>query len=379
MNGVRHNESMRLKRRILLFLACLGWMGCSLCQAQKNDYNSPGNWLCRPGRTDACSAVLNATVIEADGSRSERTYKPDPNAPIDCFYVYPTVSREPTGNSDMTGGEEEEQAARNQFARFAEACRPYAPLYRQITIAGLRAAMRGDSEKINPTLAYGDILDAWKSYLAHDNHGRGVVFIGHSQGARILAHLIATEIDGKPDQSKLVSAILLGTDIEVPKGRLAGETFRHIPLCDRKGQTGCVIAYSSYLAAEPPGENAEFGVSHGNSMYACVNPGALTDDGKLDAELPAVGEVKRMFGTTFVENPGMFSAKCVETGNLSYLAISVGNGAGSGRVDESFMAIQASLPGWGLHVLDVNLALGNLVDLVRVQGSEWIKAHSNSQ
>ncbi len=364
---------MRTKRGFVIFLASLGWIAGSLCNAQKNDYNNPKSWLCRPGRTDACSGILTATVIDADGSRSQRTYRPDPNAPIDCFYVYPTVSREPTGNSDMTLGEEEEQAAQNQFARFSEACRTYAPLYRQVTLAGLRGQAH-----INAALAYGDVLDAWKSYLAHDNGGRGVVLIGHSQGARILKHLIATEIDGKPQQSKLVSAILLGTDIEVPKGRAVGGTFRTIPLCERRQQTDCLIAYSSFLAAAPPGEHAEFGVSHGDSVYVCVNPGMLTDEGKLDAELPTVGEVKQMLGTTFVENPGMFSAKCVATGNLSYLAISIGEGAGSRRVKESFRAIQESLPGWGLHILDVNLALGNLVDLARTQGTEWIAAQKNS-
>lgn len=357
----------------MIFLASLGWIAGSLCNAQKNDYSNPNDWLCRPGRTDACSGILTATVIEADGSLSQRTYKPDPNAPIDCFYVYPTVSREPTGNSDMSAGEEETHAAEAQFARFSAACRPYAPLYRQVTLAGLRGQAH-----INPALAYGDVLDAWNSYLARDNQGRGVVLIGHSQGARILKHLIAAEIDGKRQQSLLVSAILLGTDIEVPKGRTMGGAFRNIPLCERKQQTACVIAYSSFRATAPPGANAQFGVSHGNSVYACVNPGSLTDEGKLDAELPAVGEVKRMFGTTFVENPGMFSAKCVEEGNRSYLAISIGEGAGSLRVNEHFMSIQESLPGWGLHILDVNLALGNLVDLVRTQGTEWIAARKDS-
>jgi hypothetical protein len=362
-----------MKRAFVLLLATLGWLGGSTCHAQKNDYSDANNWLCRPGRADACSGVLTATVIQADGSRSERTYKPDPNAPVDCFYVYPTVSRERTGNSDMALGDEEEHAAQNQFARFGEACRTYAPLYRQITLAGLRGQAH-----INPALAYGDVLDAWKSYLRHDNDGRGVVLIGHSQGARILKHLIATEIDGKPEQAKLVSAILLGTDIEVPKGRMVGDTFRNIALCERKEQTGCVIAYSSFLSTMPPDANAEFGISHGNAVYACVNPGNLTDEGKLEAELPAVGDVKQMFGTTFVENPGMFSAKCVEEGNRSYLAISIGEGAGSRRVEEHFMAIQQSLPGWGLHILDVNLALGNLVDLVREQGKEWIAVQKDS-
>ena len=373
IGGVRQNRGMRTKRAVVFLLATLGWLGGFLCYAQKNDYSNPDHWLCRPGRNDACSGVLTATVIEADGSRSQRTYKPDPNAPIDCFYVYPTVSREPTGNSNMILGEEEERAAQNQFARFGEACRTYAPLYRQVTLAGLRGQAH-----INPALAYGDVLDAWKSYLAHDNAGRGIVLIGHSQGARILKHLIATEIDGKPEQAKLVSAVLLGTDIEVRKGRTVGKTFRSVPLCERKEQTGCVIAYSSFLATAPPGEHAEFGVSHGDSVYACVNPGVLTGEGKLDAELPAIGDVKQMLGTTFVENPGMFSAKCLASGDLSYLAILIGDGAGSRRVKESFTTIQESLPGWGLHILDVNLALGNLVDLVRAQGKEWAAAQKDS-
>lgn len=372
-----------MRRWFVVILASLGWLAGSLCCARSNDYNNPTNWLCRPGKTDACSGVLTATVIEAGGGRSERTYRPDPEAPIDCFYVYPTVSREPAGNSDMTIGEEEARAAQNQFARFGSACRLYAPMYRQITLAGLRARLHGDQgvtkPEINPALAYGDVLDAWKEYLAHDNHGRGVVLIGHSQGARILSHLIATEIDGKPEQSLLVSAILLGTDIQVPKGHVVGGTFHHIPLCQTEKQTGCVVAYSSYLATPPPGSNARFGISRDGSVDACVNPGVLTDDGSLSAELPAVGDVKRIFGTTFIENPGMFSAKCVTTQDRSYLAVSIGEGAGSTRVTQDLTAMQESLPGWGLHILDVNLALGNLVEFVGVQGKKWIASQSGSR
>jgi hypothetical protein len=81
-----------------------------------------------------------------------------------------------------------------------------------------------------------------------------------------------------------------------------------------------------------------------------------------------------MFGTTFVENPGMFSAKCVVAGDHSYLSVSIGEGAGSTLLRERFMSMQQSLPGWGLHILDVNLALGNLVDLVGAQGKEWTAA-----
>lgn len=367
-------------RNFLFLLATLAAICLPASSAVPNDYGKPENWLCRPGRTDACSGVLSATVIAADGSRSERTYKADANAPIDCFYVYPTVSREPAPNSDMTAGPEEEHAAKMQFARFGEVCRLYAPLYRQVTLAGLRSDFQGDKGASSSALAYRDVVAAWHSYLARDNHGRGVVLIGHSQGAGLLKHLVAEEIDGKPEQAKLVSAILIGTDIQAPKGRAVGGDFQHVPLCESKEQTGCDVAYSSYLASEPPGANAVFGRNAGEgSVDACVNPARLTDNDTLDAELPAVGEVARMFGTTFMENSGLLSAKCMEAAGHSYLAISVGEGAGSRAVGAALMHVQANRPGWGLHALDVNLALGNLVELVRSQAKKWTASSKSGQ
>jgi hypothetical protein len=341
--------------------------------ARQNAYDNPGNWLCRPGRADACSEPVTATVISADGNLSQHTYRADPNAPIDCFYVYPTVSLQPTPNSDRTAGPEEEHAARNQFARFGSVCRLYAPLYRQVTLAGLRGALRGDSSGINFEVPYQDILDAWNSYLARDNHGRGVVLIGHSQGSTILTHLIASQIEGKPLQARLVSALLLGTDIETPVGRNVGGTFQHIPLCQTQTQIGCVVAYSTYLATQPPGPEGKFGASSSKaSVYACVNPAALTGGDKLETDFPAIGEIGRRFGTTFLENPGLLSAECRVNADHSYLAVSIGQGAGSEKVTTALEAIEQHLPGWGLHALDVNIALGNLVDLVAAQAKAWI-------
>jgi hypothetical protein len=49
----------------------------------------------------------------------------DPNAPIDCFYVYPTVSTDPP-NSDMTADLPERGVVRSQLARSrrSAACTP---------------------------------------------------------------------------------------------------------------------------------------------------------------------------------------------------------------------------------------------------------------
>ena len=66
-----------------------------------NDYADGKTWLCRPGRQDACAIDHTTTVVAADGKLSKETWTADPNAPIDCFYVYPTISTDPTPNSDM--------------------------------------------------------------------------------------------------------------------------------------------------------------------------------------------------------------------------------------------------------------------------------------
>ena len=103
-----------------------------------NNYADPKSWLCRPGAHDACDIDETATVVAADGTLTKETWKADPNAPIDCFYVYPTISTDPGQNSDMTADPAEINVVKQQFARFASKCRPYAPLYRQITLVGLR-------------------------------------------------------------------------------------------------------------------------------------------------------------------------------------------------------------------------------------------------
>src|SRR5260370_29844247 len=100
----------------------------------------------------------------------------------------------------------------------------------------------------NRAWAYNDVLDAWTYSLEHDNQGRGVVLIGHSQGSAVLTQLIKSEIDGKPVQSRIISALLLGTILPVPKGKDVGAPFHHMPLCHAANQTGGVITYASFRA-----------------------------------------------------------------------------------------------------------------------------------
>jgi len=360
---------------------------------EKNDYSKPESWLCRPGRQDACAVDLTATVVAPDGTLTREAWKgANPKAPIDCFYVYPTVSQDQAPNSDMTAGAEEQNVIRQQFARFASECRPYAPFYRQVTLSGLRTSMAGGGRAVlDRGLGYDDVLDAWNHYLKNDNNGRGVVLIGHSQGAYILIRLIAEEVDGKPVQSRLVSAMILGTaGVAVPKGKDVGGTFKQIPLCRSAEQTACVLAYASFRSTVPPPANTLFGRVAGDGVEAaCTNPASLASgSGQLRAYLTGAGSLiassaqqkhqwvtgGALVDTPFVSVPGLLTARCASNENGTYLEITVNGNPADARADD----IPGDLGGagkvqanWGLHLIDVNVAMGNLVDIVSRQAKAY--------
>jgi Protein of unknown function (DUF3089) len=348
--------------------------------AAPNDYTNPETWLCHPGRSDACAVDLDATVVQADGTTSVERFHADPNAPIDCFYVYPTVSRQRTPNADMTIEAAETNVVLHQFARFGAKCRLYAPMYRQVTlavIAGLKGADR--------TLGYNDVRDAWNEYLAHDNHGRGVVLIGHSQGSGVLTQLIAREIDGKPVQKQILSAILMGTSLQVPPGKDVGGSFKTIPTCHSSTQLGCVIAFADFRADSPPPPNSRFGKGRpaDGTVAVCVNPSALAGgSGPVRAYFttsasqianvanpppPVWTDPPQKIDTPFVSLPGLMTAECVSDDHGDYLAITVHRTPGGHRVNT--IAGDVVIGGvvqkdWGLHLIDADLHIGRLAEIV---------------
>lgn len=355
----------------------------------KNDYGNASAWLCRPDRKDACTAKLTTTVIAADGTLSRENWAADRKAPIDCFYVYPTVSNDPAGNSDMRAGPEEKNVIVHQFARFGSICRVYAPLYRQVTLTALRAGIAGKAMPVDRELGYNDVVAAWQHYLVHDNKGRGVVLIGHSQGSRVLSELIRNQIEGKPEQALIVSALLIGSTVAVPKGADIGGTFQRMPLCRSDGQTGCIVSYASFRASAPPPANSRFGKTADGQLAACTNPAALNGgSGELRAYLSAKSSgttaalppgpwvtPEKPIATDFVSVPGLLSAQCVSDAAGSYLAITVHGDAKDARTDDivgdivTHGKVQAD---WGLHLIDVNLTMGNLLDLVGRQIKSYL-------
>ena len=383
------------------FSACLlAFGGAAAAQtAPKTDaapapvsFADKASWLCWPGRADACASDNTTTIVAASGALARESWAADPKAPVDCFYVYPTVSLDPGVLSDMTPNAEERRVVEQQLSRFASKCRVYAPMYRQFTLTALRSAIVGGAgaNVPRPDTPYQDVVDAWTYYLKNENHGRGVVLIGHSQGSGVLTRLIASEIDGKPAQQLLISAMLTGSNLPIEPGKDVG-AFKSIPTCKSADQTGCAIAYVSFRDTIPPPANTRFGRPRepGSTMkVACVNPAELLGRTELHSYLAAAGNGMDPAGwskgaaaitTPFVSTPGLLSGRCVDKNGFQYLEVHINADPADPRTDtlkgDVMIGPDKISEDWGLHLIDVNLVMGDLVEVVDRQSKAWAKGH----
>jgi Protein of unknown function (DUF3089) len=342
------------------------------------NYASDSVWLCLPGRKDVCSTPLRTTALNPNGYGSNGLSTVARDAPIDCFYVYPTVSRDPGLNSDLNVSEER-SAAETQFARFASVCRPFAPIYRQMTVASIVAFTTGGDVRQPLALAYRDVVAAWRNYLATRSNGRPFVLIGHSQGSLLLQMLIAREIETNPAvAARMKLAIIPGFNLLVPQGKLVGGTFKKTPLCSRTGETGCVISWVSFRERNVPPAGALFGVADQPGMtVGCVNPArpGSRDWVPLDsywytrssypvAGGPILWSTEGAPPTPYVRTEGLVSAKCINDGQRGYLWIRTNADPKDKRTDRiggEVAVLGLFLPGWGMHLSDMPEAQGDLL------------------
>jgi hypothetical protein len=336
-------------------------------------------WLCAAGlKHSPCTPSTKTTVFSSWGNEvGVQAPKVAARPKVDCFYVYPTVSNEAGPVADKRITPEIHDIALFQVARYSQVCRVFAPVYRQITVPGLSkkttAAQRVIGDK--------DLLEAWKQYLTKFNKGRGFVLIGHSQGSFRLTTLIQKEIDKNAKLRKhLVSAILLGGNETVKVGSDRGGSFQNVPTCRSNTQLGCLIAFSSFNQTPP--DNSLFGRTlDPNLQVVCTNPAALAGgSANLDSLIPtkpfapgtliAAGIQLLHFpypkvSTPWIEATAAFSGQCSTDGGASFLSVT--------SLDGTPVPDPSPDAAWGLHLLDANVAQGDLVRLVASEAAAYVK------
>jgi len=357
-------------------------------------YGGKDNWLCHPSLAAAdnvCASNLDATRVFADGTTELETFTAAADPKVDCFYVYPTVSADAGGNADLNEGPEEIFTTLNQAARYSQFCRVFAPVYRQVTIAAIFAGAPPDV-----ALAYGDVLDSFKQYVANDNRGRGFILIGHSQGANLLKRLVAETVETDDYLLQhMIAAHLIGSPVRTPEGADLGGDFQQVPVCRSADQTGCVVNYATYRDSDPflAAGQARFGTPRDGASAICTNPAALAGGrANLSGYFPTTGNtrlevviIKRANGpyadpasappitTPFYTMPDFISGVCrVDNNGVSYLEASVLADPADPRADD-FNGEFIGGDGWGLHLVDMTIAMGDLVALGSSQAQAWLQ------
>jgi hypothetical protein len=175
----------------------------------------------------------------------------------------------------------------------------------------------------------------------------------------------------------------------VQPGNDTGGTYKTIPLCRAEGQTGCVISYASFRNTLPPPDTARFAKAAGGNMAACNNPANLASgqgvpdsyfmtkgflNGSAGPNQPDWAKPQPNITTPFVKVPGLISTKCVQKGDYHFLEMTVTPDPADARTDELAGEImRATGPdlNWGLHLIDVDHSMGDLVRIARKQTAAW--------
>lgn len=372
---------------------------------------APTVWGCLPGVTpnpcdeSLATTTLASTTIQPRKVAGVATPAKEPRKGVDCFYVYPTVVSLPRTNAPRYLTSEVRSILRYQAARFSQLCDVYAPVYRQATLPSL-VSLLGEREPGDDSQAtrlfgpgYADVSAAWREYLRDHNDGRGVVLIGHSQGSGQLTRLLQEEIEHVPAvREKIVSLIVPGGNFTVAAGQRLGGDSDHLPTCSALGETGCVLAWSTF--ATPPTSTAFFGFASGTlrsdtglptrpgTEVACTDPAQLSGDGgrlqPITRTEPFGGLIGAFLQGMFFGLPPKASTPWVIPGERYRSACQrVRTRAGTAHVlrvrsasPATILPLESPWQDWGLHLADLNLPLGNLITIVREQINSYAAAQS---
>ena len=367
---------MRYFFRVLCVCALSG-VACGE-SPDRSIYASKDLWLCRPDiENDRCDqADLSITEISPDGTSEVSDVVEDPDAKIDCFYVYHTVDwSTEAGNTETLFPHPDNvvEALHRNGAQYRGVCRMFAPLYHQMTLGTYSEFRFRWQETEFFQRAYDDLVEAFEYYMRNHNDGRDFVLIGHSQGSHVLTKLLQDKFDDDDAlRQKLVSALLIGPTgfVQVPEGDRMGGSFANIPLCASASETRCVVTFDA-IAAGADTPNPSVGVFPPMER-GCVNPASFDEGSRTLAALTYSRDYDDVIpfpdgvDTHWVRYPNVYTSRCSGGGVGNFLEVDLAS-----EFPMTPQELQESVKNnWGLnglHLVEYFIANTDLVSIVEQQ------------
>jgi len=318
-----------------------------------NAYADPGLWLARPGPGAGDPARFRPSGMPAS----------EPPLPAAVFFIHPTSYFDRTHwNAPLADPQADRFAAtmiRGMASAFNASGEIWAPRYRQATMGTFLADNPDRLAALD--LAYDDVRQAFRAFLAATPSDRPIVLAGHSQGALLLKRLLRDEVAGKPLAGRIGAAYVVGWPVSL----------RHdlpmmgLPACVRPAQAGCVAGWLTF--AEPADTKLTLrsygrfpaldGKLPAGTPFLCTNP--LT--GTRDSAAPAAANRGTLVPDATMTSarllPGAVPARC---GPDNFLLIGAPPAMGP-----------YVLPGNNYHIYDIPLFWANIRTDVAARVAAW--------
>ncbi|WP_420143507.1 DUF3089 domain-containing protein [Sphingobium sp.] len=307
-------------------------------------YDKAEMWVARPDIVKGNVALWTPAGVE--------TPKDGPKAAI--FFIHPTSYITTFGDAHWNAriGDKDADATAQRFvmsqaSAFNAAGHVWAPRYRQANYGAFLTDKPAGDQAL--AVAYRDVAQAFAAFLKANPTGP-LILAGHSQGSRHLLQLLREQVAGKPVESRIVAAYVVGWPVSVEADLPA----LGLPACARQDQSHCIVSWQSY--AEPADPSAVVETFERKTGYTgrprkgthmlCTNP--IT--GAFNGAAPASGNI----GTLDAREPGqppklvtgVVPARCDTSGVL--------------MIGEPVDMGPFTLPGNNYHVYDYSLFWGNV-------------------
>lgn len=339
------------------------------------DYTDARFWAAWPGNASPAERLPPAVTAIPESERG-----------ADVFFLHPTTFGgtaswvAPVDDAQVNAGTDYGSIS-TQASAFNGCCRIYAPRFRQANI--LTYSDRQDSTFTQVMdVAYGDIAEAFKHFIATIGPDRPFLLASHSQGTFHLVRLLQQEVDGTPLVERLVAVYAIGHSLT--RG-LVDNGLSDIPLCEAPEQQACLISWDAHEADRNPsglgnGEgditwNGQGYTGFGAHQKLCVNPITWRTDAIKSAADEHLGAINWQPGPYTADVPldglyaGTVTAQC-ELGPISnWLWV---NGDRDPILRTSF---PWSLFGRNLHGVDYSLFWADIRENAMQRTDAWFAAN----